>query len=383
MAESEDERSELEKKNSYKCCKNKSTSVVVCVNCGDLYHRSCLKRKTGKEITGAIFVCCESATTSETSNTSEVNKEQLLIENKLLKKLISEMEDKNRLLQENKRLIEEKLENYREALKKCQQKMETPHININPLAANRGYSDVLKDANFRISQKSSGRNIQEGRGQNNGRNTEEVRQNGRNTEEVRRQNNYPLSRQENTETIDNDSILTAGTNNNTKERERNKTNSNNDKGLIENRTNSNSDNGDDFVLVNRRKPKRTSNFQGRPNRTSYRKKTQIGEGENVANIAATEKRAWLFLSRIKRDITEDNIRNYMAAELKKPADSFIVKEIPTKPQQNKCFMVGAAYQHKDEMYKPAFWPSGVGFKRFDFRLYKKMAGVTQDFGSAT
>lgn len=63
--------------------------------------------------------------------------------------------------------------------------------------------------------------------------------------------------------------------------------------------------------------------------------------------------------------------NYMAKKLSKEANEFVVNELPTKEGGNKCFMVGADFALKDDLYRSDFWPNGVGFKRFDFDLYRR------------
>lgn len=46
-----------------------------------------------------------------------------------------------------------------------------------------------------------------------------------------------------------------------------------------------------------------------------------------------------------------------------------VRELPTTQDQNKCFVVSAPFHKKDVMYRPDFWPRGVGVKRFDFKRH--------------
>lgn len=88
-------------------------------------------------------------------------------------------------------------------------------------------------------------------------------------------------------------------------------------------------------------------------------------------MAGVVKKVWIFLSRIKREISEENVLSYMSRKLNKQKTDFTIKEIPTRENGNKCFMIGADYTLKDELYQPTFWPNGVGYKRFDFGLYRR------------
>lgn len=90
---------------------------------------------------------------------------------------------------------------------------------------------------------------------------------------------------------------------------------------------------------------------------------------------------WIFISRIKRTIENEEISEYLAKKLNRDKTEFVIKEVPTKSTQNKCFMIGANFRFKDKMYEPSFWPSGVAFRRFDFNLYRRVMNMesTQNF----
>lgn len=66
----------------------------------------------------------------------------------------------------------------------------------------------------------------------------------------------------------------------------------------------------------------------------------------------------------------------MVRKLNEAEDQFIVRELQVQHARHKCFMVAADFDYKEQFYSPTFWPKGVGYKRFNFRLhdnYKKPA----------
>lgn len=87
---------------------------------------------------------------------------------------------------------------------------------------------------------------------------------------------------------------------------------------------------------------------------------------------------WLLLSRVKRKVTENDIKSYL---IKKPGcedTEFVIKEIETDISQNKCFMFGAPFIMKDSVYGRGFWPKGVGVERFNFKKYYEKKNQVKD-----
>lgn len=88
--------------------------------------------------------------------------------------------------------------------------------------------------------------------------------------------------------------------------------------------------------------------------------------DGESGFCGIEKKLWLYVYRIPRHVTEQNITNYIS---KKPSFKNLkveAKELPTRENQNKVFLVTAPFDKKDEMYQPNFWPNGTAVKRFDF-----------------
>lgn len=89
----------------------------------------------------------------------------------------------------------------------------------------------------------------------------------------------------------------------------------------------------------------------------------------------TDKKAWLFISRVKDIVTEDDIKTYIKAKTKLADNDVLVTRFPTKydniRKDGKCFKVGIKYDLKDVVYESDFWPSRVTFSRFKFDIQPK------------
>ncbi|KAG5866969.1 hypothetical protein JTB14_029499 [Gonioctena quinquepunctata] len=124
---------EKKKNKAFECCKTKTVSVSVCVKCGKAFHRSCLERKEYQTIDETRIICCYERNTDqdnikgylvldgtdENSNAeSKVLDINLNREFELLNKIILEKEEKFAILMENKKLLEYKVNNLLNEIKK-------------------------------------------------------------------------------------------------------------------------------------------------------------------------------------------------------------------------------------------------------------------------
>ena len=86
---------------TYACCKNEKCNQCVCINCGMIYHKTCLaKCKNLVVIDKTRVKCCTSI--------GDVTIEKLKSEVNLLKQLVSEKDKRNVLLEEKVKLLETK-----------------------------------------------------------------------------------------------------------------------------------------------------------------------------------------------------------------------------------------------------------------------------------
>ncbi|KAG5880158.1 hypothetical protein JTB14_036916 [Gonioctena quinquepunctata] len=103
------------------------------------------------------------------------------------------------------------------------------------------------------------------------------------------------------------------------------------------------------------------------------KKKLIGNAEEDEEFLGHKPKAWLYIYRVKPQITTAKITNYIKEKLsmEETGDEVIVKELTSYNTSNKCFMIGAPFDHKNDLYQQNFWPSGVGYRQFDFRRYSQ------------
>ncbi|XP_045468054.1 uncharacterized protein LOC123676288 [Harmonia axyridis] len=88
-----------------KCC-GREQSVFVCVNCLRVIHKGCAKKMSGLEIISEGNVkCCENIY----NGNSETSQQLVNLENDYLKKLITEIQDKNNVLTLSNKLLLEKI----------------------------------------------------------------------------------------------------------------------------------------------------------------------------------------------------------------------------------------------------------------------------------
>lgn len=125
-------------------------------------------------------------------------------------------------------------------------------------------------------------------------------------------------------------------------------------------------------------------YQRRNEVRKFTKKKIIAEGNETLQeqqnpFKGVEKRVWLSISRVRRDVTVEDISSFLH---KKPGcenTDFIIREISTDATQNKCFMFGAPFEMKDDVYGSKFWPKGVGIERFDFKKYYQNINQQRNF----
>lgn len=353
--------------NSVTGCCGKECRVMVCVNCFLIYHKSCSKR-IGKlhKIDENRVICCE-------GKKERLIEEQLKLENDLLRRLVAEMEDKNNILKENNRLLLECLDREKSRQQKIVEKNEESHRTARQ---NRppGNGNTEKD---RSSKTADGRQRQQSTSavlQRRGTQLSTLSIPAAHQSTVLPVNPPRNSVNVMSEVIDTEENMTLPITNENKQKQLTTSPLQSSQGYnlpinvtrkisVPEGSGFSPTHEDDFKEVKYRR-----------RRAKYNRRTNYGEGE-VENAMAVEKRVWLFISRIKRSITDENIGDYLAGKLGGSRSDYTVKELPTRNSQNKCFMVGANYKHKDEMYTTNFWPTGVGFKRFDFGLYKRINGI--------
>ena len=128
----------------------------------------------------------------------------------------------------------------------------------------------------------------------------------------------------------------------------------------------------------------SSNLEGFETFLSKRRKQQIqrqkkglkvgerDENNEFESSQNKEKKIWLFLSKVKSDITEQVVKSHITKHSKASAEDVQVKLCTPKQQKGnkKCFMVGVNPDLMEMVYDTKFWPRGVAFERFNFAMGK-------------
>lgn len=111
-----------------------------------------------------------------------------------------------------------------------------------------------------------------------------------------------------------------------------------------------------------------------------RRRNTLGTAQVVATEAEgnfqgrqVDRKAWLFVSRVRDGVTEQTIRSYIKRKIDTASDEdIVVKALETRydRKDSNCFQVGVNFDFKDKLYDKEFWPSGVAFRRFRFHFSK-------------
>lgn len=123
----------------------------------------------------------------------------------------------------------------------------------------------------------------------------------------------------------------------------------------------------EFKVVNRKR--KTKNLKiGTAEVVESDECSQLFQARNYKK--PEERKLWLFISRTKSSVDEITVKNYIAKKGNQKVDDISVKLLKTKSEikDNNCFMVGVPLQMKESIYDSGFWPKGVQFQRFDFKI---------------
>lgn len=336
-----------------KCC-GKRNSVYVCVNCLGITHKSCAKRMSSNlkvNDDGVTAICCDRPSEAIRRD-EEVKKMSMEIE--YLKRLVAEMMDKNDILKLSNGLLMEKTRR----LEGEMSAKNYEHKKTEKLNSKQSYRNAVTNANA-----GAGTTEHTSRGgtsqlqlpvgamvlSGNVGPTANVLQRERDERSVSRREVTSYERQLST------SALTENTTGNQTIRAAPRS----DKQTI--------DSDSDFVEIRRRQ----------------RRGKRFGTGETIegnnGSFAGEDRRAWIYLYRVKRGATEDVIREYIRSKPGFEKDMVSVREIPTTEAQLKCFVAIVPLDKRKEVYDPAFWPRNVGVKRFDFNRHRDFLAQAGSF----
>lgn len=342
-----------EKEVKMKCCVTKDVSVYVCIRCYSLFHRSCLKRNQNVEILYENkVVCCKGQDDGSLSENSLGNAEKksemekVMLENIYLKQILEEVKDKNEILKLNNKLLVERVLFIEEKNFRVKNQNNDKEENLSTLSSDK--SDKLKQKEITRQQQT---NIGKLELQDHRKSRSDATSSGSSSlAHLTKGRSGSDDRGPVTRVID----ITENVN---KRESRSLGSESEDKGV-----NVKANDGQDgFIQVRYRKRKFTKRLG-----------TQVVSDEQKrTGFAGAERKAWLQLYRVKRTTTASMIEEYIKRKPEFQAANVKVLEMPTVPDRNKTFVVTAPLTLKDHMYDLAFWPEGVGVRRFNFAKNKE------------
>lgn len=123
---------------------------------------------------------------------------------------------------------------------------------------------------------------------------------------------------------------------------------------------------DGFTLASKRKRVRKQKIIGTAEDSQTEECFQKFQAINYKK--PEDRKIWLFISRVKSSVDEKTVREYIAMKGSLKVDNISIKQLQARSDTNNCFMVGVPLDMKDAVYKTDFWPKGVHFQRFNFRI---------------
>lgn len=352
----------MENKEKTECCFCKKPAInkkVRCINCNKYFHQSCSIKKTKN--------CCEKQNFEEINLIiTPINEEPdnilndpqsenvITRENKILKEINNELREHIKLLKEKVINLEAENAEYKERhynKNKPTQKIEEEHTSLSEIVKStcekqlKSVKEQINNLNIQIINLCKERN-------NPTTNTEQ--KNNTNPEKILTQPNKQHIDETKKRTPKNYTSQNNETN-------KNPTPKHEDGELEETEATEPEDNDFRYTRSQRRHEKR------------HNRNRIVAEGDESTSAEETkfkgiEKRVWLLISRVKRDVNETDIKQFLNSKPGYDKTDFVIKEIDSDiPQKN--FMFGAPFDMKNEVYSKTFWPKGVGIERFNFRKH--------------
>lgn len=91
----------------------------------------------------------------------------------------------------------------------------------------------------------------------------------------------------------------------------------------------------------------------------------VGTADQIQtnDLQVAERKAWLYVGKVKQDTTHDALKNYM--ENKIPGHKFDCEKLPNKGNHS-SFKVSFNFDLLNDVMKPDFWPKGILVRKYNF-----------------
>lgn len=307
---------------SKKCanCGRSAKADIKCTKCNIIYHASCAVRVKGIEVMGFNALLCP--------NCVDTDKDVEIIKTRcdMLNSLVLEIQDKNQLLTENKYLLQEKVVYLEEKLKNIETEVKTLRKNkaiqkssVNPNQSTGLPQHVPALINNHQNPESAPEQIQLTTSHNQQRKADNNR---------RYQSKPPVF----TKSEVNKAINSAMFNSN-----------------IHQKTN----------VVN-----------------SKRHNTGSAVNTESNGFISAPRKMWLYIGKVAPNVSCEQITNWIKNRGDLSESDFEIQPLESKGN-SKAFRLGIDPQHFEMMNKCEFWPTGIAFRRFNFRKREIVSGQTE------
>ncbi|CAH1101859.1 unnamed protein product [Psylliodes chrysocephalus] len=103
-----------------------------------------------------------------------------------------------------------------------------------------------------------------------------------------------------------------------------------------------------------------------------------GEGDEFKGREKSNKKIWLFVSRVSDTVNEENVKKYIHKRTN--AEDIYVKKLDTYfvRQNNQAFLVGIDPYFQEQVYKSDFWPKNIIYSRFNFKQGQRFLKDSQN-----
>lgn len=355
LSESEkSDRGEEIGEKKYKCCAGRSCKTLFCRYCKGAYHSACAIRKNFKIMEGGELVCCEpEQSESELLNGEDkYENEKLRMQVGFLNRLLTELEEKNWLLNENNTLLRQRIEFLENSQGENMQGRKTYPVTV---YQSQKQKVGTKNAEHQVAEKVENVNID--RDRNSG---------GTRSNQASRSDKDVVVMKERRVTDKTDDVfnIVFGDDNNkvNKKRGPEMKDDRNYAGRVRNAVVENEVMSDGFQEVKYKKRRYVKKRIGTGN---------VTQEENQVGFSGADRKVWLNIYRVKKHVTENMIVEYIKKQAGFEGENVEVKELLTASKATKSFLVTASFKKKDKMYDPDFWPENVGIRRFKPELHRK------------
>lgn len=330
-------------KTVFMCCATKSSSIVICVKCGNIFHYSCAVRDWSEKVSFLEknrVLCCadpfEFGSDEVTNNTGEDENISYL------KRLVEELTDKNKLLQENSILWKEKYEALLENTNKTdisRQKQEGKQTSpLPPPTPPPPNSQKIVDVDALIIISDKNETLPTPGGSRSDAPTDIA-------PKATESGDIDLQAPVLCPSVD---VLTLTDEIKTKTKESKKAGENTEITVILTESEG---------LEWETQKKRGFNRKIRPAPVQGKK-----DGPTTLKIAPkAPKYSWLFLSGLSEDSTAHEVGTYLREN---GVEKCITEKLHTKRQHVSCFKIGVPEENESEVLGSDFWPKGLFINKF-------------------